>query len=157
MPKFTLSGVSKREHGDAGDNQRPSVEGLHHARTAHTRRSPAMHMQPAMEVEEMPDAVYAPGSPCSPHLAAATRAWRRSGASGPELSTRQLRACGHGPHFCPADVRVDAVAVAAIGAGNDVFAPHDAGVGQDAIRYQFGGLDGRRLVGDDPRDVDLPF
>jgi hypothetical protein len=24
-----------------------------------------MHMQPAMEVEEMPDAVYAPASPCS--------------------------------------------------------------------------------------------
>jgi putative hydrolase of the HAD superfamily len=40
--------------------------GLHHARTAHTRRSPAMRVQPAMEVEERPDAASSPGSPCSP-------------------------------------------------------------------------------------------
>ena len=40
--------------------------GLHHARTAQTRRSPAMRVQPAMEVEERPDAASSPGSPCSP-------------------------------------------------------------------------------------------
>src|SRR5712691_6701229 len=40
--------------------------GLHHARTAQTRRSPAMRVQPAMEVEERPDAASSTGSPCSP-------------------------------------------------------------------------------------------
>ena len=39
--------------------------GLHHARTAQTRRSLAMRVQPAMEVEERPDAASSPGSPCS--------------------------------------------------------------------------------------------
>jgi hypothetical protein len=38
--------------------------GLHHARTTQTRRSPAMRVQPAMEVEERPDAASSPGSPC---------------------------------------------------------------------------------------------
>src|SRR5947207_2712364 len=42
--------------------------GLHHARTAQTRRSPAMRVQPAMEVEERPDAASSPGSPCSLQL-----------------------------------------------------------------------------------------
>ena len=72
-------------------------------------------------------------------LAAASRAWRSSAASRPELVARQRGAFGHGPHLCPADVRVDAVAVPAIGAGDDVLAPHDPGVGHDAIRDQFGG------------------
>src|SRR2546422_10595446 len=40
-------------------------KGLHHARPAQTRRSPAMRVQPAMEVEERPDAASSPGSPCS--------------------------------------------------------------------------------------------
>ena len=69
--------------------------------------------------------------------------------------TRQRGAFGYGPHLCPADVRVDAVAVPTIGAGDDILAPHDPGVGQDTIRDQFGRLYGRRLVGDDPRNVDL--
>jgi len=70
-PSIT-AGSLRREHGDAGDHQPTAVEGLHHARTAHTRKSPAMHLQPAMEVEERPDAVYSPGSLCSYHLAAAS-------------------------------------------------------------------------------------
>ena len=77
-------------------------------------------------------------------------------ASRPELFARQRGAFGHGPHLCPADVRVDAVAVPTIGAGDDIFAPHDPGVGQETIRDQFGGLYSRRLVGDDPGMYILP-
>src|SRR5438093_3896815 len=70
--------------------------GLHHARTAHTRRSPAMRVQPAMEVEERPDAASSPGSPCSP---LSSRCSGRSAGSPPPPSTpgwrhwnRRLRA-----------------------------------------------------------------
>jgi hypothetical protein len=38
---------------------------LSHSHAAHTRRSPAMRVKPAMEVEEMPDAASSPGAPCS--------------------------------------------------------------------------------------------
>src|SRR5262245_58254483 len=93
--------------------------------------------------------------PRSRPLPAASGAWSSSAASRPELLTRQPSAFGHGPHLGPADVRVDTVAVAAIGAGDDILAPHDPSVGHNAIRDQCGGLDGRGLVSDDPRDVDL--
>ncbi len=59
---------------------------------------------------------------------------RPSAASGPELLARQLDPLSHGPHLGPADVWVDSVAVPAIRAGDHVLAPHDPGVGQDAIR-----------------------
>src|SRR5262249_52699377 len=73
----------------------------------------------------------------------------------PELLTRQLGAFSHGLHLFPTHVWGDSVSVSAIGAGDDVLTPHDPGVGQDAIRDQFGGFYGRCLVSDDPRDVDL--
>jgi hypothetical protein len=62
--------------------------GLHHARTAQTRRSPAMRVQPAMEVAERPDAASSPGSPCSPSLGAsppASISWRWPTHASPSL------------------------------------------------------------------------
>src|SRR6516165_8447374 len=55
----------------------------------------------------------------------------------------------------PGELRMDAPAEAAIGAGNDVLAPHDAGKSQDAVGDELGMLDDVGGVADDPRDQDL--
>ena len=51
---------------------------------------------------------------------------------------------------------MDAPAEAAIGAGNDVLAPHDLGESQDAVGDELGVLDDVGGMADDTGDQDLP-
>jgi hypothetical protein len=60
-------------------------QGLPHARTAHTRRRPAMRGQPAMAVEEMSGAASFPGSPCSRFFAFVPNVRKRGKALLPAL------------------------------------------------------------------------
>src|ERR1700730_10041130 len=52
--------------------------------------------------------------------------------SPPKLPAREACALGQRRKLCPGDLRMDAAAEAAIGAGNDVLAPDHVGVTHDA-------------------------
>ena len=61
-----------------------------------------------------------------------------------------------GAQLGPGDLRMDAAAQAAVGAGDDVFLADDFSERDDAIGYQFRMLDEIGGVADDTRNQDLP-
>jgi hypothetical protein len=61
--------------------------------------------------------------------------------STPQLLARDRRAFAQGAQLGPGDLRMDAAAQAAVGAGDDVFLADDFSERDDAIGYQFRVLD----------------
>src|SRR3984893_4469175 len=62
-------------------------------------------------------------------------------ASPPKLPAREACALGQRRQLCPGDLRMDAAAEAAIGAGNDVLAPDHVAVTHDAVGHHLRMLD----------------
>ena len=80
----------------------------------------------------------------------------------PELVAGNLRAFGHGFQLGPHDRGMDAaiellLRKAAIGAGNDVLAAHDAGKPEDTFSHEFWMLHDVCAVADDARGQDFAF
>jgi hypothetical protein len=76
--------------------------------------------------------------------------------STPQLLARDRRAVAQGAQLGPGDLRMDAAAQAAVGAGDDVFSADDFSERDDAISYQFRVLDEVGGVADNTRNQDLP-
>src|SRR5205823_8741999 len=66
------------------------------------------------------------------------------------------RAVAQGAQLGPGDLRMDAAAQAAVGAGDDVFSADEFSERDDAIGYQFRVLDEVGGVADNTRNQDLP-
>ena len=81
------------------------------------------------------------------------RAYRR--LRRPELLARQPGAGDQRFELGPGELRMDAPAETAIGAGDDILAAHHPGESQDAVGDELGVLDDVGGVADDPRDQDL--
>ena len=74
----------------------------------------------------------------------------------PQLLAREPGARDQRFELGPGELRMDASAEAAIGAGDDIFAPHHPGESPDAVGDELGVLDDVGGVADDTRDQDLP-
>jgi hypothetical protein len=76
--------------------------------------------------------------------------------STPQLLARDRRAVAQGAQLGPGDLRMDAAAQAAVGAGDDVFLADDSSERDQAIGDQFRVLDELGGVPDNTRNQDLP-
>jgi len=76
--------------------------------------------------------------------------------STPQLLARDRRAVAQGAQPGPGDLRMDAAAQAAVGAGDDVFLADDFSERDEAIGYQFRVLDEVGGVADNTQNQDLP-
>src|SRR6185369_2854790 len=85
----------------------------------------------------------------------AARAPSRSNASSPKLLAGERRPVAERAQLGPGDLRMDAAAEAAVGAGDQVFPADDLGERDDAVGHQLRMLDEIGRVADDAGNQDL--